>query len=124
MKKLSPEVMFAGLQRLGVHQGFFHAVQTARTLDAAMELLRGAQATAKKEFRKLAMELHPDRNGGDQQKTEEFMHLTEVLRQFEDLTIQPMQAVQPRVVIRFYNGGPSVTSTSASTTAGWGGWPY
>ena len=119
-----PEVMEA----LGLVREDFLCVKEARNLMEAQENLKLLKDKAKKGFRKAAIRLHPDVNGGDEKKTEMFKKVMELSKHIEKLKIQPRPPA-PRipleVLMRMHR--PQVvwvqsTSTS-STTATTEGWP-
>lgn len=120
------------LAELGITWAEFEAPLAAGPRGPAM--LAELQVRAKKRFKELALELHPDRTGGDPVKTEHFKHLAAAMDALDSLQVTPAghpPASQPgRVVVRqviIMDGGWSTsTSTSTTTTGGWpaGGWPF
>ena len=60
----------------------------------AKEALGVLKERAKKAFRKLAPELHPDRNGGNAQKTELFKKLNQLVREIDGLGITSSPPLQ------------------------------
>jgi len=67
--------------------------------------LQGLKVKAKKAYKMLALDLHPDRTGGDPVKAEKFQLLTEVLDTFERFKIEPPAPIVARVFfppIKFY----------------------
>jgi hypothetical protein len=65
--------------------------------DAAAVKLDELKERVRKNFRRLALELHPDRTGGDPVKTERFKLLVSVKDEFEKLQLAPSPA-HPQIV--------------------------
>jgi len=61
-------------------------------------VLQGLKDRVKKNWRKLAFALHPDRTQDDTAKTERLKQLTEVKEEFDRLQVRPM--IPPPVVVR------------------------
>ena len=132
--KLTDAQVIEGMTRLGVTPQDFRVLQTAPTLDAANKMLDELKVRVKKSFRRAAMELHPDKNGGDEAKTEEFKRLSALVDEVDKLKMYA--APPPRMpfavpgvrVVRVTYGGSSTASTTSTTTSGvyggWSGWPY
>lgn len=55
----------------------------------AESLLQRLKMRAKKNYKRLAFELHPDRNGGDLEKTELYCLVTRVQQAFEKMESRP-----------------------------------
>lgn len=84
------------------------------TFEAAKAKLAELKERVRKNFRKLAFELHPDRTGGDPGKTERFKLLVQVQDSFDKLQIRPPQ---PRVMhVVWHNPMAHTTNTAASTS--------
>lgn len=82
--------------------------------------------SARGRFRRLALELHPDRNAGDERKAEQLRAVIEVYRQFEKLTFEQLWTMlrapvqRPQAVIRIvYNGGFSTATSTNTVTSCW-----
>jgi hypothetical protein len=101
------------LSLLGIFPPDFQRVQRAPSFEQAKQELELLKERARKGFRKVAIELHPDQNGGDEMKTETFKQLNGLVQKIEKLQLRPPQ---PRPVIM--TGMPFVTgvSTSGATT--------
>ena len=82
------------LLELGISPGDIAKIRSA-PLPMAKELLARLKAQARKQYKKLALELHPDRTGGDPAKTERFTLLTRIFEDFNKLQVQaPVQRLQ------------------------------
>jgi hypothetical protein len=77
------------LPLLGILPLDWQRVQRAPNLEAAKNELEHIKERAKKAFKKLALELHPDMNGGDEEKTVKFKQLNEALQILDKLQIRP-----------------------------------
>lgn len=84
----------AGMQALGLHPGQLDSLRHL-TFDRAQERLTKIQAAIKKRYKQLALELHPDRTGGDVEKTKLFSIVTEVNQKIQELSLT-RQPIQPR----------------------------
>jgi hypothetical protein len=76
---------------------------------------------ARKSYRKLAFELHPDRTGNDPEKTERFRTLATVYEKIEKMTLRraPQMPPQPIIIIRqvvFRHPFSTMHVTGAATT--------
>ena len=87
------------LARLGVTPGDFENARRLPSLAQAEEALSHIKTTAKRQYRQASRELHPDLNGNDPEKTEQFKVLTHVMEQIEKLKIQPPQPQPVRWVM-------------------------
>lgn len=67
----------------------------------AKEALDVLKERARRAFRKLAPELHPDRNGGDAQRTELFKKLNQLVQEIDSLGITSSPPLQQ-------NGAPTI----------------
>jgi DnaJ domain len=85
---LTQQQMQTGLARLGVTPQDFDLVRRQTSLETAGHLLAELKKKAKTNYKKLALELHPDRTGGDEAKTDEFKHITAVLDEVEKLAVR------------------------------------
>lgn len=90
---------------LGLRREDFQAAQHAPTREAAQEMLAALKARVKRRYRELALELHPDKTGGDETKTARFRLLAQVWADVDNLKIGA-----PRTVI----SPPAVTATNAN----------
>lgn len=88
----------------------------------AVEGLKRIQEAAKPAYKKLALELHPDRTGGDETKTRLFSEVTMAHKWLQELKVQP-PAPQPTMTVQFvhyprahpFGGVVNTTTTSTST---------
>lgn len=86
----------------------------------AVQALEGIKAEARKRYKQLAFQWHPDRNQEDERAEEKFKVLGAVLADLEKLQLRPPP---PRPVVRYVHFpatnpfGSSVSYTSTSTSA-------
>lgn len=107
------------LLQMGFTSEDFNSIRRAQTRVEAVQRLESLKARFKIAFRKKVLELHPDRTGGDQAKSEQLLQLLEFARELEKTQIP--QGVEPRVLVHevtFYNPIPQ-----ARKRTGWGGLP-
>lgn len=84
------------LRELGVRiPADFDAIQRAPTFGQAQQMLADLKERARKNFRKLAFELHPDRTGGDSAQTEHFMILSRAKEELDRIKLQLMTPPRP-----------------------------
>lgn len=93
---IDPHKMALALESLGVSVRDFEEMRRA-SFTRAQELLRALKERARKSFRRLALELHPDRTGNDETKTETFKALTQVFSELIKLEVRPPPPVPPPV---------------------------
>jgi hypothetical protein len=122
MKGLSERELVLGLSELGITpQQIQAAIRGARTLPEANERLDAIKADARRAFKRKALELHPDRTGGDSEKEALFKKLQHVVEAFSKISVRVQQPrPQPAIQIRVYTGGFN-TSTTTSATHTWTG---
>lgn len=105
---------------LGLQQADFRAVEQAPSFEVAAQRLNELKARTKKQFRKVALELHPDRTNNDPVKTEDFKLVSAAVEDIERISMQQVRPQrQVRVIHITINGS---TSTSASTS--WHGYGF
>lgn len=89
-----------GMGLLGVHPAHLQHLQRL-PFEQAQTSLEAMKVEAKKRYRKLALELHPDRTGGDEDKIKLFRIVTEVNNQIQAITLrQRLQKPVHRVVVQ------------------------
>ena len=100
-------------QALGVTQQAINGIRGA-AFPVAKQLLKQLQDQVHKTYRKLALELHPDRTGGDSEKEALFKLVSQVHDDFLKLSVR---STQPRPMIRVvYVQQPFVATTTNTTT--------
>lgn len=76
------------LEQLGVTESDLQRL-TQVPYQEALKLLEALKEKVRRNWKRWAFELHPDRTGGDTQKTDLFQRLTGVRERFEQLTLPP-----------------------------------
>lgn len=76
------------LGRLGVGVSDLHALRTLPYREALI-LLESLKDKVRRSWKRAALDLHPDRTGGDAAKTALFRDLTATKEHFERLTVPP-----------------------------------
>ena len=105
------------LIRLQATQGHIQQhLAPSKTIEEANTRFSEWKDQVKKNYKQLAIELHPDKTNSDPEKTHLFKLLTKLYQDIEKLTlrIQPPQP-PPTIIIHF---GGSFSSTTGSTTTG------
>lgn len=122
---------------MGLRPEDFQAVRLAPNPEEAGRLFANLKERFKAGFKKLAFELHPDRTGGDPQKTEDFKALIQLREGFDKFQVptyvpesakvysstivfnNPPSTPKKKVVIHYYprSGGGRAT-ISAEESAG------
>lgn len=111
------------VQALGITPADLDAIRLA-PFPQAQALLQSLKDRAKKNYRRLAFELHPDRTGNDPAKTELFKILGRVITDIEKLQVRPPppppQYVvrQVQVPLQWVQVARTVNGTTTTTTAG------
>jgi hypothetical protein len=103
------------------------ALAHARTPEQASKALEEVKATAKRNWKRRAFELHPDRNNGDPDKAEQLKKLNAAMMTIDKLRVvarRPPPPPRPTVTINFVNQGfggwggfSNASSTSSATTS-------
>lgn len=110
------------LSALGVSLQTLENLRRVPFQDAVAGLKR-IQEEVKPRYKKLAFGLHPDRTGGDEDKTRLFSEVTIANKWLQELKVQPPQPQPQMVVMRHYpartpfSGTVNVWNTSTSTTS-------
>lgn len=119
---MDPARVVALLRELGVdYPAEFRTIEHM-PFEAGVKTLEALKERVRKNYRRLAFELHPDRTGNDSEKTAQFKALTEMYRMVEKVTLR-QPPPRPMPVMVTYNTTPSypvnyVASYSASTPTG------
>jgi hypothetical protein len=108
---IPPHEAHKALEALGVTNLALNAVRRA-PFSQAQALLKDLKAQARRNYKKLALELHPDRTQGDKAKAEFFVLLGRVLEDLDKTTIQPAPVV-PRMQVAYAPPFNTVTGTGA-----------
>lgn len=72
---MTDDELLWSMRRLGVDQSLLAEVEGGHTFAERLAALSSLQAQTKKAFKAAALDLHPDRTGGDVVKAEEFKRL-------------------------------------------------
>jgi hypothetical protein len=109
------------LRELGIlPQQINQRIQAQPTFELACEALIELKRVARKRYRELAFQWHPDRNHGDVEAEMRFKVLGQVLENFKRLELQEPKPV--RRVVHFYPAsspfGTSTTVTGTNTGTG------
>lgn len=112
------------MQLLSLTPNDFRVIEQAPSFEAGQQMLAGLKERVKKQFRKVALELHPDRTNNDPAKTDDFKLVSAVVDDIERLAFSrpPPRPQQMRVVfVRMQVGYSGTGSTTTSTFYnGWG----
>ena len=93
---------------------FFDIVRHCQTPEKARSRHAEIEKTARRKFKHLARQYHPDLNGGDEAKTETFKTLATVINDFAKIPVETLwNQLRPRQV--FYYGVTSSGTTSSSS---------
>ena len=87
---------------MGLQQEDFSAVGKATTREEAVQRFTALRDRFKTGFKRLALLLHPDKNGGDPEKTAQFHLLLAVAKEFANLRVKPPPVVRYQTTF----GGP------------------
>lgn len=122
--QIPPQEVQRALAVLGVTP---QDVETIRRVPfpQARTLLQELKAKARRNYKRQALELHPDRTQGDETKAALFVLLGRVLEELDKTEVHPPLPAPPPVVVTYYattvgppawRGWPTTTATSSSTT--------
>lgn len=102
--------MHCELRLLGVTATDLAEVQQAPSLAVARERLNALKERARQQYHRLALELHPDRTGGDEAKAERFRAVTEVYERL--MEVQPTPRC-PRPLATYHGSTIAFTASPA-----------
>jgi len=108
------------LRQLGINPQEIQALRFA-PYPRAQDMLAALKDRARKAYKRLALELHPDRTGNDPVKTDRFKLVGQVIADLDKLQIQPPPPPPPPVVHVQYTvpiTWVQVSQVSTSSTAG------
>lgn len=88
MTQISQQNMQRALTALHISPSEFNDIRTA-PFHEAKKLLQELKSKAHQNYKQLAFELHPDRTQGNEEKTELFKLLGQVLGEINKMTISP-----------------------------------
>jgi hypothetical protein len=118
--QIPPQDIQRALAALDVTEAELEAIRRA-PFPKAQTLLQDLKAKAHRNYKRLALELHPDRTQGDKTKAELFVLLGRVLEEFDKIAVHP--APKPVQVVRVpiatwqasWNNPWSTSPTSTTT---------
>ena len=113
MRGYTEEQLAEVFWHLGIGPHDFLHLRRSPSLVEARARLQGLKDRAHRERKRLALELHPDRTGGDEAKTELFKRISAVVSELENSQVQ---APPPRPAVRIVVTHFNTTSTAAGTT--------
>lgn len=109
---LDPAKLSVTLVELGVTPHAIHAIRMA-PFPKAVEMLKELKELAKRNYKRLAFELHPDRTGNDPDKSAKFAFVTTVWKEVEKMEVRqppppPQVFMQVAQVVHFGQQPPRV----------------
>ena len=126
--KLTDAQISQAMSLLGLSQGDFQAVQRAPSFEVAQQRLAELKERTKKQFRKVALVLHPDRTNNDPDKTEAFKLVAAVVDDIEKLNFGRPSPPPPQMRVVFVrmhvNHGFSTSTTGTTSTYSGNGWGF
>lgn len=126
--RLTQQQVEEGLRLMGLSMADIQWPTRSGNLEEAKQRLVALKAKAKTGFRRAAMDLHPDRTGGDEAKSELFRVVCALNDDIEKLEMQDRSTPPPRPPMRVHvhvqhRGGSGQTSSTSSTAGDvWGFW--
>lgn len=119
-------LVFEMLRALGVNYPADIRAIEQMPFEQGEKALEALKERARKNFRQLAFELHPDRTGNDPEKTERFKALAQIRDRLGKMTLRRAVAPPPQVVFihvqqtvfRHPFSTMNVTNTAATSTGG------
>jgi len=108
---IPPQDVQRALMALGVSQQDFDAIRRV-PFPQAQTLLQELKTKARRNYKRLALELHPDRTQGDEIKAQLFVLLGQVLGELDKTTVHPPPPPPPMPFVNF-------TAVNVSTWQAW-----
>lgn len=97
---LDPVKIQAAMSDLGVSPVDMERLRQMTSVEEATTWLDELKARVRKNFKQLAFELHPDRTGGDEEKTARFKLYGTVKDEFEKIQVQARQVPNPQAIFQ------------------------
>jgi len=104
-------------QHLGITEADVMGIRSAPSLVEANKRLQALRDRVKKQWRKLAFELHPDRTEGDEDKEKLFKLLSGVVDKLDDTKVLPPMRPRPRPRRRVVWQQPIMWTDSTNATS-------
>jgi hypothetical protein len=114
MRRIDPRKLFAPF---GID--FYDEVRRAKSEQQVASILEELRARAKKRYRELMFEHHPDR-GGDEEKAKYFTELYDAISKLKFVPPRPIPSM--RVVFYSMSNPYTTTTTSTGTSTSYGFW--
>lgn len=111
-----PKDLESGLRELGVTPEALSRMTALPSPQDVQKALTALQAAAKKRYRELALELHPDRTQGDEAKTERFKAIVLAYKEVQSLRVVVRRPPPPPMPIQVFYGGMTYASTGTTST--------
>lgn len=116
---IPPQDIQRALTALDITEADFETIRRA-PFPKAQTFLQDLKAKAHRNYRQLALKLHPDRTQGDKTKEELFVLLGRVLEEFDKIAVHPAsKPIQVRIPIATWQAGwnvPWSTGPTSTTT--------
>lgn len=115
-RRITPQQMETALKVLGVFDQFIQMDRISRSFEEAAKRFEELKAIAKKKYRELALQYHPDKNGGGDDKIKELNDAYDIFKKLE------LRPPAPRMTIQIVHVQFDDIFETASTNDGfWGG---
>jgi hypothetical protein len=102
---------------------FIATMSSVKSFEEATKTLEDLKEKAKIEYKKLAFECHPDRNGGDDTKIKDLNVAYDLVKQVNIIKPQPRPQVRCVIIHSTMNGWGNATTTTTNTYTSSAWWP-
>lgn len=117
MKRIGSKDVFEAFVSVGLEPRFVDEKMRARTFPELLANFETMKELAKKSYKRLALQLHPDRNGESDEAMKKLNAAWDFINKIK-LKQSPVVFYSPYITIHYSSGWGTSTGSSSTTTTG------
>lgn len=118
MKRIGSKDVFEAFVSVGLEPRFVDEKMRARTFPELLANFETMKELAKKSYKRLALQLHPDRNGESDEEMKKLNAAWDFINKIKLEQSPPVVFCSPYITIHYSSGWGTSTATSSTTTTG------